>query len=187
MHPPPLLVCCEVFFFTLRMMRRVLPHAQAAAQAVTAKKVDQHHLPPHEEIDHAVAVEEAAHYLPPHEEVAHYPPPHGKEQMHFCDVIPTPEQAAVEDAEQVEPLQDDHPRRAAAPLLIVIWQSSPFPPSDVILLTKCDQYMPPPSALCCLSCPAGLSIPAQDATVHSPLHLKPLQVFGYYWTDSDGD
>ena len=29
---------------------------------------------------------------------------------YFCDFIPTPEQAAVEDAEQLEPLQDDHPR-----------------------------------------------------------------------------
>ena len=103
---------------------------------------------------------------------------------YFCDVIPTPEQAAVEDAEQLEPLQDDHPRRAAAPLLILTRQSSPLPPAEVILLTKCDQYiiMPPPSTVCCLSCPAGLSIPAQDATVHSPPPKTTPKVLGYYWT-----
>jgi hypothetical protein len=66
MYPPPPSVCCDVSFSTLRMMHRVLPHAQAAAQAVTAKKVDQPRLPPPEEVDHTAADEEAAHHPPLH-------------------------------------------------------------------------------------------------------------------------
>ena len=58
-------------------MRRVLPYAQAAAQAVTAKKVDHHHLPPHEE---------AAHYLPPHSGRCDvFPPP-----SRCCDDVSSP-------------------------------------------------------------------------------------------------
>ena len=77
MHPPPPSVCCDVFFSTLRMMRCVLPYAQAAAQAVTAKKVDHHHLPPHEE---------AAHYLPPHSGRCDvFPPP-----SRCCDDVSSP-------------------------------------------------------------------------------------------------
>ena len=87
MRPPKPSVCSDVFFSTLRMMRHVLPHAQA--QAVTAKKVDQHYLPPPEGVDHAVAVEETAHYNPPHtnEAVAHHHPLHTNTYHGDCSIV----------------------------------------------------------------------------------------------------
>ena len=79
---PPPSGCCDVFPPTLRlkMMRCVLPQAQVAAQATTAKKVDQLPLPPPEEAVHAV--EDAARHHPPHtvEEAAHHHPP--KDVLH---------------------------------------------------------------------------------------------------------
>ena len=52
--------CCGVFSLRHRMMLCVLSPAQVAAQAVKVRKVDQHPLPPPEEVVHAV--EEAAHH-----------------------------------------------------------------------------------------------------------------------------
>ena len=57
-------VCCDVFSLRHRMTRCVLSPTQVTAQAVKVQKVDQHPLPPPEEVVHAV--DEAAHHHPPH-------------------------------------------------------------------------------------------------------------------------
>jgi hypothetical protein len=73
---------CDVFSLRHRMTRCVLSPAQVAAQAVKVKKVDQHPLPPPEEVVHAV--DEAAHHHPPHtvEEAAHQHPLHAVQVSH---------------------------------------------------------------------------------------------------------